>query len=264
MLLFPFVCFGQLFPNIPDFKGNLAEITEIGTGKEMKLFGIFKKTYYPGLASGWKYTFEFNENSKLIKRTNSFKDEVKSSCWYQSDRVENRFIERETNSSEGDNRQGDYVEYENFVNAEGQIVQVNYWEYRANENIRERYLVENNTEYQDGRLISFNRQNVDENGEFRNAEKCNLYYNSRGQVARFERINIATGLKTVLSYKYDNKGFMYHYSIDFLIDLVEYNGENQSQEFFYEYDDQGNWTKMYLKTDGKKRLQAKRRIKYRE
>jgi len=216
------------------------------------------------LASGWKYIFEFNESGKLIRRTNTYKDEIKTVCWYQSEKVDNRYIEREITGSGKDYKLGDYIEYENFIDAGGQIVQVNYYTYRAKNNLRERYLVENNTEYKDGRLISFNRQNVDANGTFRNAEKCKLQYNALGQVVKIERKNIETGLTTVLSYHYNNKGFMDHYSIDFLTGLVEYGAKSQTQEFFYEYDEQGNWTRMYLKADEKKRLQAKRKINYRQ
>jgi len=262
-LLFPCLCFGQLFPIIPDYKGHIANITEIGTGKELRLFGIFKKTYYPGLASGWKYIFEFDENSKLIRRTNTYKDEIRTTCIYQSEKVDNRQIEREITSSGKDYKLGDYIEYENFTDASGQIVQVNYWRYQAKDHTRNKYLVENNTAYKDGRLISFNRQNIGPDGTFRNAEKCKLSYNALGQLIGIERMNLESGLTTVLKYHYNKKGLMDHYSIDFLTGLVEYGAQNQSQEFFYEYDEQGNWIKMYLKADEKKRLQAKRKINYR-
>jgi hypothetical protein len=262
LILLPCIAFGQLFPKIPDFKGNIRQVTEKRYGRELNLFGLLKNKYYPGIYSGWKYTYHFNNNSKLIRQTNIFKGKISTEFIYQFDTIDNRTIERRITSEKSSQNQGNYIEYENFINQGGRVEKVNFKSFDSRECTSEIFLVEQNAEYAQDRLISFTRQNIDANGESASAEKCSLIYNSSGQIIRIERKDVETGLTTILYYFYNEKGLVDHYSVDYLAGLVEYGMKDQNQDIYFDYDRYGNWTRMYLRSDKKKRVQAKRRIKY--
>ena len=262
ILLLPLVTFGQLFPKIPDFKGNIKQVTEKRYGKEFDLFGLLKKSMYPGLYSGWKYTYQFNEQSKLIRQTNTFHGKIEAEYVYQYETIENRWIEREITTDKSKKNQGDYTEYEKFLNPEGLPDKVITRAFNSKECVKEIFLIEQNTEYRKDKLIAFTRQNIDAGGDSISAEKCTLYYNSSGQIIRIERKNMDTGLTTTLNYTYNDKGFVDHYSVDYLADLVEFGSKNQTPEIYFKYDREGNWTKRYWKSGNESRLEAKRKISY--
>jgi hypothetical protein len=262
IFLLPIVTFGQLFPKIPDFKGNIKQVTEKRYGKEFDLSGLLKKTHYPSLYSGWKYTYQFNNQSRLIKQTNTFHGKIEVEYLYQYDTIENRRIEREITSDKSKNNQGDYTEYEKFMNPEGLPEKVIYRAFNSKECTKETFLVEQNAEYKKDKLLVFIRQNIDSNGDSADEEKCSLFYNSSGQIIRIERKNMDTGLTTTLNYFYNDKGFVDHYSVDYLADLIEYGSKNQPQEIYFKYDRKGNWIKRYWKSDKESRLEAKRKISY--
>jgi len=92
LILIPCITFGQLLPKIPDFKGNIRQVTEKRFGRELNFLGLFKKAYYPGIYSGWKYSYQFNEHSKLIRRKNAFHRKIEAENFYQSDKTDNRTI----------------------------------------------------------------------------------------------------------------------------------------------------------------------------
>ncbi len=127
--------------------------------------------------------------------------------------------------------------------------------------MRELFLVEKDVEYQNDKLISFTRYNINENGDPDDGEKCDLFYDPSGRLIRIERKGIALNFNTILYYNYNNRGFANHFSIDYLVGLR--NDQNkQRQENYFRYDRHGNWTKRYWITDNKKRMEAKRKIKY--
>jgi len=176
-------------------------------------------------------------------------------------KVENKKIEREIILKNPEGQEGDYTEYENFFNAEGQIEKVNFWAFTAKKNTRELFLVEMDAKYDNGRLLSFMRHNVKEDGSFDSGEKCELFYDFSGQLIRLERKNIELNLKTIIYYSHNSKGFINSYSIDYLVGLR--NGQNnQKQDIYFNCDRYGNWVKKYLIYDNKKHLEAKRIIKY--
>jgi hypothetical protein len=262
LILLPCITFGQLLPKVPDFKGNVKQVTEKRFGKEFNLFGLLKKTHYPRLYSGWKYTFQFNKQSKLISQTNTFHREIESELVYQYDTIGNRRIEREITSTKSKKNKGDYTEYETYQNAERFPEKVISRAFNSKENIKDIFLIEQDAEYSKDKLLSFTRQNISSGVELGSIEKCSLFYNSSGQLIRIERKNLDTDLTTILYYYYDDKGFVDHYSIDYMADLVEYGSKKQLQEVYFKYDNRGNWTKKYWKSGKESRLEAKRKVSY--
>lgn len=261
LLLLPVFTFAQLFPKVGDFKGNIRKVTERSYGKEMNTYKKDSGVFRPKVFSGWEYIYDFDKQGKLIKRTNRINGALDAAYRYEREDAGNRKIEREIILEDSKNRKGDYIEYENFINAQGQIEKVNYWSYDARENKRELFLVEQNAEYDKDRLISYTRHTVTETGELDSGEKCSLFYNARGWLIRIERQDIVSGFKTILYYNYNRSGSVSHFSIDYLVGLR--NDQNtQKQDVYYKYDRKGNWTHRYWVADKKRRLEDKRKIKY--
>jgi hypothetical protein len=261
IILLPCISFGQLFPKIPYFKGNIRQLTEKRYGREFDFFGLIKEMYLPGIHSGWTYTYQFDKKSTLIRKIDTFHGKIEAEYLYQYDTIDNRRIEREIISKQNKSNQGDYLEYDNFLDPEGRVEKVISTSFNSNECTREIFLIEQNAEYKSGLLTAFIRQNIT-NRDTSSIEKCSLYYNSSGQIIRIERKDIETGLTTILYYSYNEKGFIDHYSVDFLVGLEEYGSKNQTPEIYYNYDKYGNWIKMYWKFGDKPLLKAKRSIKY--
>ncbi len=262
IFLIPFLTFGQLPPKIPDFSGNIRQVIEKRYGKELDLFGLFKKKYYPGLFSGWEKVYHFNNDSKLIRLTNTFNGKINVEYVYQYDTVGNRRIEREITSENSSENKGDYTESEYLIGPNGRVEQVNFRAFNSKECSTETFQVEKDAEYNNGKLTNYTRQSIGANGDVASTEECSLFYNSAGQLIRLERKNIDIGLTTILYYAYNEKGLVDHYSIDYLADLTEYGQKYQMQSVFFKYDHQGNWIKMYWKSGDKTRLEAKRQVKY--
>jgi len=262
IILIPSLAFGQLFPKIPDFKGNIRELTEKRYGRQFDFFGLLKEMYLPGLHSGWTYTYQFDKKSKLIRKTDSYRGKIESEYSYQYDTISNRRIEREISSEKNKTNPGNYIEYENFIDSEGRIEKVISTAFNSKECSREIFLLEQNAEYESGRLAAFIRQNISPNGDAIGTEKCSLFYDSSGQIMRIERKDTDTGLTSILHYSYNEKGFIDHYSIDLLVGLEEYGTKSQSPEIYYDCDKYGNWIKMYWKFGEKPLLKAKRSIEY--
>jgi|GEM_PF-987296 len=262
ILFLPCITFGQLFPKVPDFKGNIKQVVEKRYGKEGSFLNLFKAKYHPNEFSGWKYTYHFDKHTKLVSQTSSFNGKVIAEYLYQRDTMANRFVEREITSEKSTKSQGDYTEYENFIGPEGRVEKVNFWAFNSKECTRQLFMVEQNVEYRKNKLLAFTRQNIKAEGDTASAEKCILYYDSSDKLIRIERKDIETGFATILYYYYNNQGFIDHYSIDYLVGLSEYGKKNQTQEVYFECDRQGNWITMYRKSGKKNLLEAKRHIEY--
>lgn len=264
LLFLPVITFGQLFPKVADFRGNIEKVVEKRYGKEGRNLRFVKGVYHPKAFSGWKCTYLFGPNSKLTKRTTTFKGKVKADYSYQRDTIGNRIIEREITVYNANGNEGDYLEYEYFKNAAGQIEKINFWAFNARECTRELYQVEQNAEYKDDKLISFTRHQIDQNGDTASGEKFCLYYDNSGKLMRVERKDMDSGFKTAFQYFYNENGFLSRYSIDFLVELQEYGKKNQIQDIYYNYDKYGNWNQTYRKSGKKNLVEAKRIITYRK
>ena len=261
LLLLPVVTFGQLFPTVADFKGNIDKIVEIRYGREVSKARLFSGIYHPKYYSGWKYTYLFDQNSKLLKRINTFQGKVTADFVYQSNTNGNRVTEREIIADNLSGHKGDYTEVENLLDQNGRIEKVNFIAFNAKESSLGVYQTEQDAEYKNGKLIAFTRNQINGNGEADSGENCSLIYNSSGKLIRTERKDNASGFKTVIEYFYNKKGLLSHYSVDFLMELQE-KGKNQIQDIYFKYDRHDNWIRKYWKSDNKKRLEAKRKIRY--
>jgi len=261
LLLIPQLTFGQLFPKIGEFKGNIEKVVEKTYGKENHNLDPTKSTLRPSAFSGWKYIYLFDENSNIKKRTSIFKGNIQDENIYQRDTIENRRIERVINNDKNNALFGNYIEYEKFMDSLGRIEKVNFWEFNAKACERNIFLTEENPEYKDNRLVSFTRHLIREDGTPDLGEKCNLIYNSEGKLDRLVRLDLSSGFSTVIQYKYDSQGFLSIYAIDLLSELQEYK-KVQIQNIDYKYDKQGNWIRKYYQSDKRKYTEAKRRIKY--
>jgi len=261
MILMPCLAFGQLFPKVPDFKGNIREVVEKKYGKEARSFRFLGITYRSATFSGWKYTFDFDENSKLVKQTEAFKNEIRAEYIYQRKTEGSQQIVREITTDNNSGHEGDYLETENYFDQKGRLEKVNYRSFDAKSGKSSLYLIEKDAKYIGERLSSFSRQLIDENGDTSGTEVCKLFYDSSGRLSRIERADAVSGFKTTIYYHYNNRGWVVQYSVDLLTELQEI-GKNQVQHIYYSYDSHGNWTRSYWLKDKKKHLEAKRKNKY--
>lgn len=261
VFLLPCLAYGQLFPELPAMKGSVKKIIEKRYGKEVTNPPLIDAIFRPKTFSGWKYIYEFDEHTKLLKRTNIYQGKVMAEYSYERKTIDNRILIREKMKSYQNDSTGDYFEYENFINPDGKLIKVNFWAFNEQKNNWEIFQVDQNAEYSGERLNSFTRYLTNEKGDFSNGEKCSFFYNSSGQLTRIERLNLASGFRTVIGYEYNNKGWIKNSIIDFLVEIQEYK-KTQIQKISYQYDRRGNWVKKYLKLDDKNILEAKRKIKY--
>ena len=261
-LLLSAVTFGQLFPKVADFHGNIVKVVERRYGKELiptkKDSGVFK----PGKYSGWKFEYFFDENSRLVRRVNTFKGKVYTEYAYQRINSGNFYTEKEIIKRDEFNPASESIEYENFTDENGRIASVNFWAIDRKRNARELFMVEKDPEYNQGRLTSFIRHSVDKQGNLDSGERVELFYDQAGRLIRIERKDINSEFKTVLNYTLTPNGFLDHYSVDFLVGLPIY-GRNPKQDIYYKCDKQGNWVRKYWLAGDKRLMEAKRKIKYR-
>jgi hypothetical protein len=260
-LLIPTLAFGQLFPKVADFKGNLRKVIEKRYGKELSVYKKDSGVFQPKAFSGWEYIYEFDKTGKLTRRTISMDGSEMGAYRYEREEEGNRRVEREIIEDDHKNRKGDYIEYENLLNADGQVEKVNFWSYNAREKLKELFLVEQNAVYENGRLVSYTRHAVMEDDELESGEQCSLFYDEAGKLTRMERQDISSGYKTILYYNYNKRGLVNLFTIDYLVGLRK-NQNKTKQDIFYKYDRRGNWKKRYWMADKKRHLEDKRKIKY--
>lgn len=261
LILLPALAFGQLFPKVGDFKGKVRKVTERRYGKELNAYKKDSGVFRPKAFSGWEYIYEFDAHAQLIKRTNQVNGVVDASYRYERETNGNRKIEREIFLDNHNQREGDYIEYENFLNEEGKVEKVNFWYFTTRGNKKELFLVEKDAQYEQGRLVSYTRHSVMDDGEMDTGELCSLIYDSSGRLVRMERKDIVSGFKTILYYTYNRRGFVNYFTIDYLVGLRK-DQNTQKQTIRYKYDRRGNWTRRYWVVDKKHRLEDKRKVKY--
>ncbi|HAQ20740.1 MAG TPA: hypothetical protein DCR40_16140 [Prolixibacteraceae bacterium] len=261
LIFIPFITFGQLFPKVPEFRGNIKKVVEKRYGKELTTFRKDSGVFKPGKFSGWKYTYLFDENSILTKRTVTFKGKVRNECWYRTEPTGNRILKNEIIRDYSSGLREYTIEYENFTDSEGRIQKVNFWSKNDLESQKELFLFETNAEYKQEKLTAFIRHIILINGDTASGEKCSLEYDALDRLVRIDRKDISSGFSTSIQYYYNEKGLVDHYSIDLLSEIQEY-GRGQIQDIYFKYDSRGNWTSMYWKSGRKDRLEAKRTIKY--
>lgn len=261
LILIPCITFGQLFPVVPEFRGNIKKVIEKRYGQEFNPWRKDSGSYKPGVFSGWKYTYLFDENSTLSKRIVTFNGKINNVCSYLSKTEGNRKIVQEKMKDYLSDRKEYILEYENFMDQDGKIRKVNFWEQISPESSKELFLFEMNTEYDKNKLTAFTRYNISATGDTSSGEKCLLNYDSAGRLKRIDRKDVSSGFTTSIQYDINGKGLVGHYSIDLLTEIQEY-GRKQIQDIYFKYDNRGNWTRMYRKSGRKNIPEAKRTIRY--
>ena len=260
LIIIPCFAFGQLFPKVPEFKGNIKKVVEKRYGQEFNPWRKDSGSYKPGVFSGWKTTYLFDENSILTQRIVTFNGKINNVCSYLTKNEGNRKIVQEKTKDYLSDQKEYILEYENFMDEDGKIIKVNFREQISPESSKELFLFETNTKYNKSKLTEFTRYNVSD-GDTASGEKCLLNYDTAGRLKRLDRKDISSGFTTTIQYYYNGKGQLSHYSIDLLSEIQEY-GRKQIQDIYFKYDTRGNWTRMFRKSGKKNVLEAKRSIRY--
>lgn len=283
----PTISFGQLFPLIEDFNGEIETVVEKRYGKELYLFNKRIRIYLPGCYSGWKYVYHLDTNGRLERRVNSFKGELRADYIYKYDSMEKTIREREIVNDIVANQKGDYIEDEYILDSEGKIERVNIWSLQSSDNSKRIIVVQKNIKYDSiNNITSYYRQGYDGAGKAINGELYEIHYDSLSRVIAVEKK--AVDEKTILVesknqtltfedapisepellikwiYKYNSKGQLITYTIEYFGELYK-SGSNRGQDYklFFKYDNKNNWVRMYKQLgDSKKRLEAKRKIEY--
>jgi len=258
--LIPFCTFGQLFPEEPVFRGKVKKVVEKRYGKEFNPWRKDSGSYKPGVFSGWKYTYQFDNNSQLSQRIITSNKKIQKTYSYLIKTDGNRKIVQEKTKDYISGQKEYLLEYENFINENGKIVKVDFREQLSPESSKELFMIETDVEYNKDKITTFTRYNVS-SGDTAAGEKCILSYNSLGRLKRIDRKDISSGFTTTIQYYYNGKGQIIHYSIDLLSEIQEF-GKQQIQHIYFKYDNRGNWTQMYRKSGKKINLEAKRTIRY--
>lgn len=261
LFLLPCMAFGQLFPKVPDFRGNVRQVTEKRYGREIPGLRKTDGKYRPGAFSGWTFTYVFDRNSRLITRTEAFNNHIESRKRYTYKIDGSRKIVRQTETSNASNAKGDFQETEITTGSDGQVSEVNYLGFDAKTGKTSLYMLENSARYSDGKLTGFKRIQFGEKEDTASVEACNLIYDNRGRLSGIRRADAESGFSTVIDIHYNLRGCVDRYSVDLLAELQEI-GQKQLQDIYYRYDRHGNWKKMYRGTGRSKQLEARRKNKY--
>ena len=261
LILLPFITFGQLFPEVPAFRGNIKKVIEKRYGQEYNPWRKDSGSYKPGVLSGWKYIYLFDKNSRLSKRIATRNGIIQNTCSYLTKTDGNRKIVQEKTKDYLSDKKEYTLEYENFIDQDGKIRKVNFREQVSPESSKELFMYEMNAEYNKNKLTAFTRYNISATGDTASGEKCLLNYDSSGRLKRIDRKDLSSGFTTSIHYYLNEKGRVGHYSIDLMTEIQEY-GRKQIQDIYFKYDKRGNWTRMYRKSGRKINLEAKRTIKY--
>lgn len=287
IILIPTISFGQLFPSIEDFNGEIEKVVDKRYGKEVYIFNRWTGVYLSRCYSGWKYVYQFDSIGNLERRTNSYKRKLRADIIYKYDSSANVAYEREIVNDNINNNKGNYIEYEYILDLNGKIEKVNIWSYHFADSSKEIIAVGKDIKYDSfGKIISYYRHGYDFKGKELIGELYLIHYDSLSRVVAVEEKAIYE--KTILVesdnntqtfedvpisepellkkwiYKYNTKGQVVSYTIKYYGELYKASsGGGQDYKLFFKYDNKNNWTKMHLQLgDSKKSLKAKRRIKY--
>lgn len=299
LILIPSISFGQLFPSVSDFNGDITKVIELNYGREIYLFNRWTGINIPRCYSGWKYVYYFDEYKRLNRRVNTFKGKIRADYIYEYDSTENITIEREIVNEPFGNDKGNYVEDEYIFNSNGQIEKVNIWSFHAIDSSKEIIVVEKNIKRDSiNKITSYYRYGFDKDGEEINGVLYVLYYDSLARVIRIEERDIEKKTKSIefdnqtktlreipnskpeklkqisisksellrqWLYEYNSKGQTILYAINYYGELNKASSNGAKvYKLFFKYDENNNWIKMYKQVGtSKKRLAAKRKIRYR-
>lgn len=261
LLLLPGLAFGQLFPKVPDFRGNLRQVTEKRYGREVAGLKKTDGKYRPKPFSGWVLTYQFDQKSRLLSRTDTYNNGVQSKKIYSYRRDGSLMITRETEKSNASGENGNFQETEELVKSDGLVAEVDYLSFDAKTGETSLFMVEKDAHYSGGKLIDFKRIQFGDQNDTTTVESCKLAYDNSGRLSEITRTDVSSGFNTIIRLYYNQRGLVDRYSVDLLSELQEI-GEKQLQDIYYRYDRRGNWKRMYRGSGAQKQLEAKRKNKY--
>lgn len=261
LIILPGLAFGQLFPKVPDFRGNLRQVTEKRYGREVPALKKTDGKYRPAAFSGWTLTYKFDKAARLVSRTEVYNNKIESKKLYTYKTEGPRKIIRQTEKSSNSSENGNFQETQEISKSDGQIAEVDYLSFDAKTGSTSLYLVENDAQYAGGKLASFRRVQFDDRGDTTGVEACTLTYDKSGRLSVINRTDVASGFNTVIRLHYNGRSRVDRYSVDLLTELQE-AGKKQVQDIYYKYDRHGNWKRMYRGAGKKKQMEAKRKNKY--
>lgn len=261
LMLLPGLTFGQLFPKVPEFRGNLRQVNEKRYGREVAGLKKTDGKYRPKAFSGWILTYRFDQKSRLLSRTEAYNNKVQSKKIYTYQTDGSHFRVRETEKSSASGENGNFLETEEFLKPDGQVTEVNYLSFDAKAGKASLFMVENGAQYSGGKLTAFKRVQLSDNNDTTSVESCKLLYDNAGRLSEITRTDVSSGFNTIIRLHYNWRGLVDRYSVDLMAELQE-TGEKQLQDIYYRYDRRGNWKRMYRGSGSKKQLEAKRKNKY--
>ena len=289
IILIPKIFFGQLFPSISNFNGEIEKVVEKRFGKEVYLLNRRIGIYLPRCYSGWKYVYYLDTNGKLERRINSFKGKLRADYIYKYDSTKDAIHEREIDNDTVNNHKGNYIEDEYIFDSGGKIEKVNIWSFDSTVGSKKIFIVEKDIQYDSlNNIISYYRHGYDVNGKETIGELYIILYDSLSRVIAVEEKaidqktivveseNLTWTFKNVpitepellkkWTYKYNSIGQLVSYSIKHFGEIYKANSDDGKDfQVFFKYDNKNNWIKMYEQMgNSKKRLEAKRRIKYKK
>lgn len=251
----------QLYPNLNDLVGKVEQVTERKYGKEINFILLKKGTYWINIFSGWEYIYDYDLEGRVKKRTVKYNGKLQAEYTYQYETDENKQVSREIVSYDRDEKEGNYLELESFFDSKSRVEKVNYSAFDAKECTKETFLIEHSPVYENRKLISFFRTQINQTGDTTGIEKCIIEYNDLQKPVQITRIDLNSELSIKIFYTYNPENYLSQYSIDFLTEIQEYK-KTQIQEIFFEYDKHGNWIKMFKLKDGKNIPEVRRKILY--
>ncbi len=289
LLIFPVLSYGQLNPTFKDYNGKVDKIVVKDFGLDIEINTLFGKYYtfhIPRIYSGWKDIYFFDSIGNIAVEKHYIKRKLTKSIYQKKGAFKNEIIEKTPSYI---NIFKDFDEYEYLVDSLGRISKVKYWVYLS-DSVKRLEMVDEYTKYEGSRLITFTRYSMNLfnfNMDFQNYEVYKIKYDTLGRLASFERwesipynnfidsdtnFTISNIKKDSISYlhehfmySYNSKGFIIKEKDDFFDYSSDFKNKTiKSYSFYYKYDKQGNWIKMYSQfNNGKKGLETKRKIKYR-
>lgn len=289
IFLIPTIAFGQLFPSVPDFNDGIEKVVEKRYGREIYLFNKWKEIHLPGFYSGWKYVYHLDKNGKLKRRINKYRGQLRADYIYEYDSVQNVTRKREIINDTINSNKGNYIEDQYMFYLEGEIEKVIVWSFNYSKKLKNILVVEEDIKYDSqGNIVSYLRVTFNNKGEISDRKLYIISYDFLSRVTVIEEK--AVGKKTIIvKSKYGFQDFkdiliskpevlrkwLYEYNSEgqLITSTTKYYGElykadsngGQDYKLFFKYDTNDNWIKMYEKLgDTKKRLIAKRKIKYRK
>lgn len=275
-LFFSTISNAQLFPKLPELKGNISSIVETHHNGHEK-------------SGSWKYYYTYINNNRKTQQVNKFKGRVRANNSYAYDTSNFRLFEREIFNHKKGKKKGNYHEAEYILDSSGQITRCNIWFCNSNTLKRKLSVVEKNVKYDSlARMISFERNTFYKINEETSNQIYIFQYDSLSRLSiieakdlyttyqpikdtedssmwRFKEVKITEPeLRALWKFEYNENNLLITYT-------YQVHGRSQKlkafkkdeMKLFYDYDLNGNWITCFRQFgEHKKQLYIERNIRY--